>query len=227
MSADKAGRVVSPAVVPTEVDSAVAADKYSGLILASSSPRRLDLLRNLGVAFAVLPSNLEEIVDETLSPAELVVDLAVAKAQEVAERIRAFVCGDTVVLGADTLVVVDGTVIGKPASREEAVEMLSRLSGRCHEVYTGVALIRLPGGQVSSAYEVSKVFMRKIDEAEIAAYVQSDEPMDKAGSYALQGAASAFVQRIDGCFTNIIGLPIPLVVRLLRDCGIAILGLPK
>ncbi len=221
-------RVAVPlTVASTQDDSKLSADQHSGLILASSSPRRFELLRNLGVAFEVLPSNLEEIIDEKLTPAELVVDLATAKAQEVVARIAASTCGATVVLGADTVVVIDGAVIGKPVSRSQAIEMLSRLSGRCHEVYTGVCLIDVPTGDVTSAYEVSKVYMRALEAAEIEYYVETEEPMDKAGAYALQGAASAFVERIDGCFTNIIGLPIPLVVRLLRDCGIEILGLPR
>jgi septum formation protein len=128
------------------------------------------------------------------------------------------------VLGADTVVVIDGRVIGKPGSRKQAIEMLSRLSGRCHEVFTGVALVESSGSVPSTGYEVSRVYMRPIHAREMEAYVDTGEPMDKAGAYALQGIASAFVERIEGCFTNIIGLPVPLVVRLLRGAGVPVLG---
>jgi len=200
--------------------------KDSGLVLASSSPRRRQLLGYLGLEFEVMPSDFEEVVDESLTPAEVVVDLAIAKAQEIAARIVASTRGASVVLGADTVVVLDGRVIGKPASRQQAAEMLTQLSGRCHEVYTGVALVELPGGRVTSAHQVSKVYMRTIAPGEIRAYVETGEPMDKAGAYALQGIGSVFVEKIEGCFTNIIGLPIPLVVQLLRGCGFEILGWP-
>lgn len=196
------------------------------LVLASSSPRRLELLSSLGVHFRVMPSYLEETIDASLTPAELVVNLAAAKAKEVAERIAAPTSGLTLVLGADTVVVLDSRVIGKPASRQHAVETLSRLSGRWHEVFTGVALLELPQGTVVSGCETSRVYMRRLEPEEIEAYVDTGEPLDKAGAYALQGIASAFVERIEGCFTNVIGLPIPLVVRFLRQSGVPILGLP-
>src|SRR5262249_43826865 len=109
---------------------------------------------------------------------------------------------------------------------DEACAMLSRLSGRCHEVFTGVAIMELPQDKVEADYEVSRVHFRKMEPREIESYVATGEPMDKAGAYALQGTGSAFVERIEGCFTNIIGLPIPLVVQMLRRLGISILGLP-
>ncbi|HEY9869631.1 MAG TPA: Maf family protein [Candidatus Obscuribacterales bacterium] len=192
------------------------------LILASGSPRRVELLKNLGLKFEVMPSSIEEKIDPHLEPPELVVGLAVAKARAVAGRAPA--AGRALVLGADTVVVIDGSIIGKPESREQAVEMLSRLSRRCHEVFTGVALVESSGLVLSTGYEVSRVYMRLIDAREMEAYVDTGEPMDKAGAYALQGIGSAFVERIEGCFTNIIGLPVPLVVRLLRGAGVPVLG---
>src|SRR5262249_59283272 len=114
-----------------------------------------------------MPSDFEEVVDESLTPAEVVVDLAIAKAQEIAARIAASTRGASVVLGADTVVVLDGRVIGKPASGQQAAQMLSQLSGRCHEVYTGVALVELPGGRVTSAHQVSKAYMPPTSPAHI------------------------------------------------------------
>jgi len=219
--------IAPPGTVGRASDASLSSGPYSGLILASSSPRRRQLLGYLGVKFEVIPSHFEEIVDQSLTPAEVVVDLSIAKAQEIAEKIGASTIGATVVLGADTVVVLDGQMIGKPDSRQQAVEMLSQLSGQCHEVFTGVALIELPGRRVTSAYQVSKVYMRTIEPSEIQSYVETGEPMDKAGAYALQGIGSVFVEKIEGCFTNIIGLPVPLVVQLLRGLGIEILGLPS
>ena len=196
------------------------------LILASKSPRRVELLGNLGLTFAVMPSLVDEIVEDKEEPKELVVRLALAKARAVAEQLGGLDKDFCLVLGADTIVVLDGLVIGKPDSKDNAKAMLQRLSGRCHEVYTAIALIGLPENWEKTAFEVSRVYMRHLEPAEIATYVETEEPADKAGAYALQGIASAFVEKIDGCFTNIIGLPIPLVVSLLRESGVSILGIP-
>ncbi len=215
------------------------------IVLASSSPRRVDLLRSLGLDFDVVPSHVDETVEGRVAPEQMVVDLAVAKAREVAgligrgrQRVVRDPAGNATaagaagrtqpafVLGADTTVVLDEEIIGKPGSPEEAAAMLAQLSGRCHQVYTGVALLQLPENRLETGCQVSRVYFRPMLPAEIDAYVATGEPMDKAGAYALQGTGSAFVEKIEGCFTNIIGLPVPLVVEILRRFGVSILGLP-
>ncbi len=214
------------------------------LILASSSPRRVELLRSLGLGFSILPSNIDEDFAEGDKPADIVLKLALAKARAVVDLIGetdeskltqvsgAITCGaalsgaPTLVLGADTIVVIDDDVLGKPSSPEEACRMLAGMSGRMHQVFTGIALLSLPDDRAETGYEVSNVYFKPMQEREIAAYVATGEPADKAGAYALQGTGSAFVERIDGCFTNIIGLPVPKLVTLLRRFGITVLGLP-
>jgi septum formation protein len=163
------------------------------------------------------------VVDETLAPQEVVLSLARQKALAVVPGLGAQEA-KTVVLAADTIVVLDKQILGKPSSQNEAKEMLSRLSGRCHQVFTGVALYS--GGKIFDGFETSSVYIRKLDNKEIERYVQTGEPDDKAGAYALQGIGSAFVEKIEGCYTNIIGLPMPLTVRLLREAGFSLLGLP-
>ena len=165
-------------------------------------------------------------------PAGLVRRLAREKLEEVVNRLAASQTNGetgqtTIVIGADTIVVLDDDVLGKPATRADVVPMLRRLSGRMHEVYTGVALIKLPGKEAHIEHQVSRVHFRKLDEAEMAAYSRIDEPIDKAGSYALQGVAACFVARVDGCYTNVIGLPIPLTVSMLRHAGLSILDIPN
>lgn len=185
------------------------------LILASSSPRRSELLTNAGFTFEVIPSRASEEHDGTEPPAELVKRLALEKAREVAGRVsddkRA------VVLGADTVVVLGGDILGKPASEDDARRMLALLSGREHEVTSGVALVQANGQRSVAETETTRVVFRKLTEEEIAAYVATGEPMDKAGAYAIQGHASRFVTRIEGSYFNVMGLPVALVDRLLRE----------
>ncbi len=216
------------------------------LILASASPRRLKLLSRCGLAFDVAASCVDEDLSGVTCPVEFACCLAVVKARAVADLVSRgqekvtesigmpsssptydlATPAASVILGADTIVVLDEHILGKPNNRDEAVEMLSLLSGRCHQVVTGCAAIRLPDNDMQTGYEVSQVYFRTLDRREIESYVATGEPDDKAGSYALQGAASAFVERIDGCYTNIIGLPMPLVIKMLRQFGIGVLGLP-
>lgn len=186
------------------------------LVLASASPRRADLLRQLGVPFEVVPSGIAE----TLPPGpvrEAVQALALAKARAVAGRV-----GLAVVLGADTAVVLAGKVFGKPESPEDARRMLRALRGREHEVITAVALVEAPSGRAETAAVVSRVLMREYSEAEIEAYVASGEPFDKAGAYAVQAAAGALVAKVDGCYTNVVGLPLTTTRRLLLGSGLRI-----
>lgn len=200
------------------------------LVLASTSPRRKDLLEALGLQFEIVPSLIEEIIDPAMEPQRLVLGLAKQKTEEVFNRLTAVACVNRLlVLGADTIVVLDGRYLGKPQDKEEARQMLTKLSGRCHDVFTGVVLMVMElDGSISEteSCEKSKVYFRKLAPEEIYAYVETSEPMDKAGAYALQGIGAALVEKIDGSHTNIVGLPIPNVVSLLRERGYAILGLP-
>lgn len=180
------------------------------LLLASASPRRAELLRAAGFSFAVDSVDL----DETPRPGEAaepyVRRLADAKARAVAARHPA-----AMVLGADTTVVADGVILGKPADAAEAAAMLRRLQGRAHQVLTGVALVC--GGWSRVAVATTTVWFAAMDEPAIAAYVATGEPMDKAGAYGVQGLASRYVTRIDGSYTNVVGLPVALVHALLAE----------
>lgn len=197
------------------------------LVLASQSPRRVELLKLLGLQFDTIPSDIDESTELT-DPIEVVKFLATAKAQLVASQLAKNGTPQAVlVLGADTIVVLGTKILGKPTSRDDAYRMLESMSGQAHKVYTGVAIADLRTGDVIADYACSDVVFRNVTPDEIAAYVQTDEPLDKAGSYAVQGAASAFIDKIVGCYTNIIGLPTPLTVRMLRGLGLQVLGLPK
>lgn len=180
-------------------------------MLASASPRRQEILRNAGISFVVQVANIEEKVLEGESPRECAERLAREKARAVAARRP----GDFV-LGADTIVVVDGEILGKPRDAEDAARMLRLLSGRSHEVITGVCLIA-PDGAENVQSEGTLVAMSAIGDREIQAYIQTGEPMDKAGAYAIQGMASRWIPRIEGDYFNVVGLPMALVWRMLRE----------
>jgi septum formation protein len=179
------------------------------LILASASPRRSELLRDAGIVFEVQPAD----VPEDPLPGEPAKALAERLAREKAMAI-ARSRPTEVILGADTVVVIDGEILGKPADAGDAARMLRLLSGRRHEVITGVCLVA--GGQWSVASETTSVTMSEISDDEIAEYVATGEPMDKAGAYAIQGIASRWIPRIEGDYSNVVGLPVALVWRMLR-----------
>lgn len=180
------------------------------IILASASPRRRELLTAAGIPFDVVVADVDERVSPGEHPEAYVRRVAKMKAAAVA-RDRP----DALVLGADTTVVVDGDILAKPSDDEEAARMLRRLSGRDHHVLTGVAAMGPTGA--SEVVADTRVWMRALTDAEILAYVRSGEPRDKAGAYAIQGLASRFISRIDGEYTNVVGLPIALVDGLLRE----------
>ena len=186
------------------------------MILASASPRRRALLATLGLPVEVVPSGIEEPLLPGVAPSELAVGLALAKARDVARR-----AGPAVVLGADTLVVLDGRALGKPVSRADARAMLAALAGRTHEVVTAVAVIALDGTAHVEAV-TSRVLMRAYSPEEIEAYVATGESDDKAGGYAVQGDGGHLVARVEGCYTNVVGLPVRAVTRLLRQAGVAL-----
>ena len=178
------------------------------LVLASQSPRRSELLRNAGIPFRVQVAGVDETLQASESPVEYVRRLARAKAHAVQ--------GD-LVLGADTVVVIDGQILGKPLDSRDATRMLRLLSGRQHQVITGICLA---GGAVAEEHDTTNVFFTALTDREISEYVESGEPMDKAGAYAIQGLASRFVERIEGSYSNVVGLPVALVYKHLTRLGV-------
>jgi septum formation protein len=185
------------------------------LILASGSPRRAEVLRNAGFPFETVSTNADEARREGESSDSYVRRLAESKAQAAAARIT----GEALVIGADTIVEIDGFVLGKPSSAEEAKQMLTRLSGCTHGVLTGLAVIRIPGGEARIEEERTRVTFASMTQKEIEDYVASGEPLDKAGAYAIQGIGGRFVTRVDGCYFNVVGLPLARLYRILRDFG--------
>ena len=190
------------------------------LILASASPRRRELLERLGLPFEVRPSGIEEPLAAGVPASTLATTLARAKAADIADRLRA--AGEAaLVLGADTLVVLDGQPLGKPTSQGDARAMLRALRGRSHEVVTAVVVRAAdPAGRELTEAVVSQVLMRDYTDDEIAAYVATGEPDDKAGAYAVQGRGRRLVSRVDGCYTNVVGLPLRTTARLLQAFGL-------
>ncbi len=179
-------------------------------ILASKSPRRRELLQQIGLTeFEIRPAQGEETRDPALSPAQLVEQLSLQKAHEVA----ALCSPEDTILAADTIVVLDDVILGKPADAEDARRMLTALSGRQHQVLSGVTVQR--GGTVLTAHEVTQVFFRPMTQEEINWYISTGEPMDKAGAYGIQGLAARFIPRIEGDYSNVVGLPLCLLTRLL------------
>jgi septum formation protein len=191
------------------------------LILASASPRRRELLSRLGLPFEVRPSGIDEVLTREVDAPALATALARAKARDIADQVRAAGDGPALILGADTLVVLDGRPLGKPGSRDEARAMLRALRGRSHEVVTAVALIEVPGGREVTETVTSRVLMRPYGDPEIDAYVATGEPDDKAGAYAVQGVGGQLVARVEGCFENVVGLPLETTARLLRMFGLS------
>jgi len=187
-----------------------------GLVLASASPRRRELLENLGIQLQIIPSCIDESPLENEDPAAHVVRLSREKAQEVANR--AGVKGRWF-LGSDTIVVQDGHLLGKPCDARQAGDMLRMLSGREHQVYSGYAIHDRKKGQCTTGSVCTQVRLRQLTDAEIAGYIARGEPLDKAGAYAIQGLASYMVSDISGSYTNVVGLPLAEVVDVLLYLG--------
>ena len=187
--------------------------RNAGLILASCSPRRKELLEMTGHLLEIIPSSADETTDET-APDKLVEELSSRKASDAAGKIK-----DGIVLGADTVVSIDGTILGKPEDEQDAKRMLKMLSGRTHQVFTGVTLISVKNGKT----EWSETFSEKTDvtvipltDEEIGEYVMSREPLDKAGAYGIQGFFGKYISRIEGDYFNVVGLPLSHVYQALR-----------
>jgi septum formation protein len=188
------------------------------LVLASASPRRRELLRGICAEFEVVPSDIEETLDDGPT-ADAVARLAVRKARAVAVRVPG-----AIVLAADTVVVVDGMALGKPSGPREASAMLTRLRGREHEVVTAVAVVEAGTAREASTTVVSRVLMAAYAEATIESYVASGSPLDKAGGYAIQDLEGRLVDALVGSYTNVVGLPLGATRRLLEQFGVAVSG---
>lgn len=177
--------------------------------MASGSPRRRELLERAGISFTVAPANADESIPDGFTPGQAVTELARRKASAANEEHPG-----ELILAADTLVALDGEVLGKPADEKEAAEMLRRLSGRAHEVFTGVAIRR--GGQETAFFERTLVVFYELSASEIKEYIRTGEPMDKAGAYGIQGRGCLFVRRLEGDYFNVVGLPVARVCRELK-----------
>ncbi|MBD1399761.1 Maf family protein [Pelovirga terrestris] len=187
------------------------------LVLASASPRRKELLAQIGLEFSVRPSSVAETIKPAETPGDLVIRLSLDKARDIAGRSD---ISARWVIGSDTVVVCDGQILGKPADHQEAAAMLRQLSGISHQVVSGYAVIDRRQ-QIERTEAVStKVHFRQLTEAEIARYVATGEPIDKAGAYAIQGIAACFVSGIEGSYTNVVGLPLCRLTLALKELGV-------
>jgi septum formation protein len=185
------------------------------LILASASPRRAEILRDAGISFSVLSSAVDETPYPDETPQQMVQRLANAKAELVAAR----AVGPAILVAADTVVVVDGQILGKPRSTDDARRMLHLFSGRTHSVITGVSVIRLPEMERRQFIESTLVTFVPLSRDEISHYLATEEPYDKAGAYAIQGYAGRYIPRIEGCYFNVVGLPLAHLVNVLHELG--------
>jgi len=185
-------------------------------ILASASPRRRELLRQLGISFVVVPGRLQETNQSGMKPFVHATYLAKSKAKEVANRHP-----HNWVLAADTIVVLGEEILGKPVDFAEATSMLSRLSGQSHRVITGICLVHQSMEVMESEWVETKVYMRSLSAEDIEGYVSTGEPMDKAGAYGIQGIGGCLVKRIEGSYSNVVGLPLCETLELLRRHGVA------
>lgn len=185
------------------------------LILASASPRRAQILRDACVTFTVLSSAVDETPFPGEAPHEVVQRLARAKAELVAAR----AVGPAIVIAADTIVVLEGQILGKPRSSDDARRMLEQLSGRTHSVLTGVTLVRLPDAERREFVETTHVHFSALDGQDLTRYLATGEPFDKAGAYAIQGFAGRYIPRIEGCYFNVVGLPLARLIRELTELG--------
>ncbi|GGK15944.1 Maf-like protein [Caldalkalibacillus thermarum] len=192
------------------------------VILASSSPRRKELLDRLGLSFRLHPSKADETFDPQDSPSTIVQKLAHRKAADVARHYD-----KGLVIGADTMVVFNGEILGKPKDDQEAFEMLSRLQGEVHTVYSGLAVIDVTDGQACVGYQATKVHMRPLTPEEIKTYIATGEPMDKAGSYAIQGLGAILVDKIEGDYFTVVGLPVALLAQFLHQFGLNVLTVAR
>lgn len=182
------------------------------IILASASPRRKEIMQNLGVRFEVITSSAEEKISGDLPPHMIVQELAMLKGADIAAKTK-----DALIISADTIVWINGKMLGKPVDAENAKGMLKMLSGNVHEVYTGVCVTDSGSGKSVSDYEMTKVYFRELSDNEIERYVSTMEPLDKAGAYGIQGKGCLLVEKIEGDYLNVVGLPATLLAKILRE----------
>jgi septum formation protein len=192
------------------------------LVLASSSPRRRELVASLDLSLPVLilSTDADETTPADWAPAQIVEQLALRKARAAVSMLSGEHADASLVIGADTIVVLDGEAMGKPRDREEAGSMLSRLQGRTHEVYTGIACIGTHDDRELIAHRMTRVTMKPLELPVIERYVATGEPMDKAGAYAIQGLGAALVEGIEGCYFNVVGLSLSLLSDMLSEFGV-------
>ena len=183
------------------------------IVLASTSPRRISLLRQTAMRFTVV-TPVEDEASAKPDPKERVMDNALAKARSVLGNVE-----EGLIVGADTVVYIDEKILGKPSSEDEARRMMETLSGRVHRVFTGLAVIDAESGREDVSCEETQVHLMKLSAEEISRYIESGEPMGKAGAYAIQGLGAVFVDRVVGCFHNVVGLPLSLLWKMIRDMG--------
>lgn len=188
------------------------------IVLASTSPRRAEILREAGIAFEICGGEIDETALPGESAQAMVARLAEVKARTAAAQMAPS-ARNGIVVGADTTVELGGEILGKPRDPAHAREMLAMLSGRTHHVLTGIFLLRLPGSTTRAAVESSAVTFAPLNGEEIAAYAASGEPLGKAGAYAIQGLAGRYIPRIEGCYFNVVGLPLARLYALLRELG--------
>lgn len=182
------------------------------IILASSSPRRKEILNMIGFDFEAVPSECEETTTKT-EPCDIVCELSRQKAYDVFRRVPDAAC--KIIIGADTVVAYDGKIFGKPKSRPEAQRMLKTLSGNMHSVYTGICV--LCNDRVVNTYQKTDVYFRNMSDSEIERYVDTSEPLDKAGAYGIQGKGAVFIEKIEGDYFNVVGLPVSLLYSILKE----------
>lgn len=190
----------------------------SNFILASSSPRRIEILEALNLDFDIIPSNYEEVITQ-MAPQKLVCEFSRCKAEEVATRVP----NDKIIIAADTIVYKDDEILGKPKTKDEAYRMLKKLSGSKHRVITGICIIDKKSNTVLQDYEETVVYFKELNNKEINDYIDCGEPLDKAGAYGIQGLGSIFVKKINGCYFNVVGLPIFKLNVLLGEMGVNLL----
>jgi septum formation protein len=187
------------------------------LVLASRSPRREELMKMLGLDFTIVPSKIDEKKYVNLEPITMVKALARAKAEEVAGLVE-----DTLVIGSDTIVLLDSSILGKPVDRDDAIAILKKLQNKKHLVLTGLAICDTNTGKVLLDYDQTEVYMGSMSEEDIINYINTGEPMDKAGAYGIQGKGGIFVERINGSYFTVMGLPLHKLVKMLKEFGVSI-----
>ncbi len=186
-------------------------NNINDIVLASASPRRVDILNQIGLKFRQIPSNINEDLGQDMSPADLVKKLAHNKALDIAEKES-----NALVIGCDTIVAFNNDILGKPGNSTKAFEMLSMLNGKMHQVYSGISVF-YKKKLVSSDVEITNVYFNKVDESELLWYSNTKEPLDKAGAYAIQGLGAMLVKKIDGCFYNVVGFPLSKFTKILGE----------